>query len=279
MTARRSPDPAILRGLVSVVIPAGSEDDWLVAAIESVLASQLANLEVVVVVNSANPAQAELPSDPRLRVVRFPYQLGVARANRKCLELARGEFIVHLDADDLAMPGRIEQQSAYLRANPDCVAVGSRVRTMDANGLEIGEFAVAVGDDVRAALVRGNQLVHSATTYRAAAVTQVNGYELELMEDYDLLLKLAMVGRVANLDAVLARYRIHGSQISRQFRPWGHYVRVVMRRRRQLGRRLGISATRRAANDCWYTAVQWGMYLNGVCSRRLSALRARRGRA
>lgn len=255
-------------GLTSVVIPAGRQDAWLAAAVNSVLVSELAQLEVVVVVNGPDPASVELPDDPRLRVIRFDRRLGVAGANRKCVELAAGEFIVHLDSDDLALPGRIEQQVAHLHKHPECVAVGSRVRRIDAAGHDQGEFEVVVGSDIRSALVRGNELVHSATTYRASAVHEVNGYELELMEDYDLLLKLAMIGTITNLDAELACYRIHGAQVSRQFRPWARYVWVVLARRRQLGRLLGVGRLASLRNDLWYLAVQWGMFLKGRLTRR-----------
>ena len=200
-----------------------------------------------------------------MSLARYPYRLGLAGANQRAVELATGEFILHLDGDDISVAGRVESQVAYLKANPRCVAVGSRVATIGPYG-EVGRaMDLPIGADVRRNLTRSNVLVHSATAFRADSLAKVGGYDLDLehMEDYGLVLKLAMLGPIANLGVLGALYRLHGSQVSRKFRPRGHYVNVIMGRRRALAQLLGIGFGQRFLNDVWYMSVQWGMFTKG----------------
>lgn len=251
-------------GLVSVVVPIGGVDRWLDEAVDSVLASEDVDFELVAVFNNgAEPPSGWRPgADPRVRVVLSSARLGPAGAGQAGIDAARGEFIAHLDADDRMHPGRLAAQRDLLRARRDTVLVSSRVGIIDGEGRRLRDFALPVGPDVRAELVRLNVAPHSAWMMRAATVRGIGGYDLGMgqMEDYDLLLRLSVVGPIAVLDAELTEYRLHASQLSRAVRPNGHYVRVIAARRQALGAALGFrSSTVRSARLRW-EVTQWTMY-------------------
>lgn len=256
-------------GRVSFVIPAGTADAWLQDAVASALASDHPDVEIIVVLNTARQDGFSLPQDPRVTVDRHPGRIGVAKANQRALELASGEFIAHLDADDVAGVRRASIQAAYLIEHPTTVAVGSRVSAIDETGRVVAAFPTAQGPDVRADLTRWNGIVHSSAMFRMESVRAVGGYDtaIPLMEDYDLLLRLALIGPIAGLPDDLVKYRIHNEQLSKSFRPFGSYMSTIMRRRRALADHVGIPRRRRLANDAWFTAVQWGMYLKGMAHR------------
>lgn len=249
---------------MSVIIPSANADRWLDEAIASVLANEWDNVEVIVVLNGADPDSVpQHADDPRVRILRFPERLGLAGAPIKGLEVARGDFILRLDADDRMLPSRIQSQIDVLRAQDDVVLVSSRVAWIDPEGSPAGGFDYPVGPDVRAALTRVNVVPHSSIALRRSDLDAVGGYDasLILFEDYDFVLRLAMRGRVATLDKVLTEYRIHPSQVSRTFPPRGAHISLVLDRRTALARQLGLPR----ASIVWHNAVwrgqQWAMYL------------------
>lgn len=123
-----------------------------------------------------------------------------------------------MDADDVCEPDRFERQVAFLRAHPECVLVGSRVLLTDPAGLPIQETCDELTHDQidHAHLTRGWPVVHPAVTMRADAVRRVGGYRdaYNTLEDLDLFLRLAEVGKLANLPDVLLRYRQHFGSVT-----------------------------------------------------------------
>jgi glycosyltransferase involved in cell wall biosynthesis len=110
-----------MQPLVSILIPCYNAERWIARAIESALAQSWSNTEVIVVDdgstdNSLNVIQA---FDGRIRWETGPNQGGNAARNR-LLQLARGEWVQYLDADDYLRSSKLERQIAFARANPDC---------------------------------------------------------------------------------------------------------------------------------------------------------------
>lgn len=261
MSSRPLPTP----GLISVVVPVGRVDAWLDVAISSVLAQEAVDLEVVAVFNNG----AEVPdgwpplTDPRVRVLETAASLGPAGAGQWGIEEARGEFLACLDSDDVMCPNRLSAQFAWLERNPEAVLVSSQVDWIDQEGRVIGHFALPAAPDVRERLVSLNVAPHSAWMVRMTAVRKLGGYDLSMdeMEDYEFLLRLGTLGHIAVLPETLTQYRLHPEQVSRKFRPSGHYVNTIARRRRELGEAIGLSHGRVFAVRVWWEAQQWIMYL------------------
>lgn len=110
---------------VSVVIPARNAERFIVAAVTSALDQTLRDLEVIVVddgSDDATVALVEAIGDPRVTVLRQPSR-GASSSRNAGLAIARGEYVAHLDADDLWPPDRLERLVAHLDAQPDTEAV------------------------------------------------------------------------------------------------------------------------------------------------------------
>ena len=125
-----------------------------------------------------------------------------------------------MDADDVCEPHRFERQVAYLQENPECVAAGSWVRLIDPYGLELNEVRPATDhEQIDAHLLEANgwAIFHPTVMLRREAVLQSGGYrsQYQWSEDIDLFLRLAEIGRLANLPQVLLRYRQHMSSVNR----------------------------------------------------------------
>ena len=252
-------------GLLSVVIPIGGVDRWLDEAVASALASQGVELELIAVFNNGAdvPHEWRFLADPRVRVIHDPAPLGPGGAGQRGIDAARGEFLVCLDADDRMLPNRLALQLAWFEAHPETVLVSSQVAWIDGEGQPAGRFDLPSGDDVRERLISLNVAPHSAWMARLSAVREVGGYDpsMHQMEDYDLLLRLGVIGPIAVLPETLTEYRLHPEQMSRAVRPNGHYVGTIAERRRALGAALGMPRWRVLRSRAWWEAQQWLMYL------------------
>lgn len=252
-------------GLLSIVIPIGGVDRFLDEAVGSALADPTIDREVIAVFNNGARPPADWPfaADPRVRVLHDPAPLGPAGAGQLGIDAARGEYLVCLDADDRMRPGRLAAQLAWMTAHPETVLVSSQVDWIDEDGARRGGFRLPAGPDVRARLLAENVAPHSAWMARMTTVRAAGGYDLtmEQMEDYDLLLRLGLLGEIAVLPETLTEYRLHAAQLSRAVRPDGRYIGIIAARRRALGAALGVPARRVAAARAWWEAQQWFMYL------------------
>ena len=205
---------------VSVLIPVYNGERFLAAAIESIQGQTLRDLEIVVVDDGSTDATAQIlaryaSEDPRL-VVRRQENSGHGAAANAGLALCRAPFVARLDADDIALPGRIEAQARFLRAHPAVAVVGGGLSFIDEDGRDFAETLYPATDtEVRAwfGQMRAG-IAQPAAMMRKAAVDGVHGYRLQfgVSEDIDLWLRLLERHQLANLPEVVTRYRIHGAQ-------------------------------------------------------------------
>src|SRR5437870_2340820 len=113
---------------VTVVMAVHNEERYVARAVDSVLSQTMRDFELLVVDDgSTDGTSAELArfSDPRVSVIRNEAREGAGTARNVGLRRATGKYIAILDADDAAMPHRLESQVAFLERRPDVGVVGS----------------------------------------------------------------------------------------------------------------------------------------------------------
>ena len=124
--------------LVSVCIPTYNSAAFVAETIESVLAQDHPSFELVIADHGSTDETAEVvrgyEHDPRVRLV-IGEPGGGAQANwNRVTDLARGEYIKLVCADDPLYAGCLSQQAAVLDENPDVVLVASKRDIVDAQG-------------------------------------------------------------------------------------------------------------------------------------------------
>jgi glycosyltransferase involved in cell wall biosynthesis len=207
--------------LISVVLPVFNAQGYLATAVESILAQSVADFELIAIDDGSTDGSPEVlgklrQRDSRVHIISRP-NTGIVGALNDGLAAARGEFIARMDADDIALPQRFERQLAYLRAHPECVAVGSSVLQIDPDGDPIGvqHWAESHAEIDALLLTGGGGLAHPTAMIRTSALRGVGGYrpEYQWIEDKDLWLRLGEIGRLANLREPLLQYRLHESSV------------------------------------------------------------------
>ena len=98
--------------LVSVIIPAYNAEDCLTRAVESALQQSLSNIEVIVVDDASSDGTLSVArdlaeKDPRVTVIAQPENAGASAARNAGIDIAKGEWVCPLDADDWFSPTRL----------------------------------------------------------------------------------------------------------------------------------------------------------------------------
>ncbi len=208
--------------LVTVLMPAYNARRYIKQAVNSVLRQTFRDFELLVYDDASTDGTREIlrrfaSLDGRLRLVEAD-KSGYAKLLTRGIEEARGKYIARMDADDVCLPRRLELQVARLEAEPDLVAIGGEVLQVDGQGWAIGTWGVPhTHEEIDRLHITGHagRMVHPATTFRTSVLRQV-GYrsEFEPAEDYDLYLRLAEIGRLANLPETILHYRWHLGNVS-----------------------------------------------------------------
>ncbi len=211
--------------LVSVLLAVHDGARFLAAAVDSALGQTLRDLELVVVDDAstdATPGLLAACDDSRLVVVRNDEQLGLAASLNAGLERTTGRYVARLDADDLALPRRLERQVERLRAGPEIAIAGSDVADLDEDGragavheLPRGPVAVRWHALFAAPFFHPTVLVDREVLDRHGLRYDESFLE---SEDYELWTRLLTVADGDNVPEPLVLKRAHPAQASERRR-------------------------------------------------------------
>jgi hypothetical protein len=205
-----------------VLLAAHNAAATLRPAVDSVLTQTLQDLELLVVDDCSTDETAailESIDDTRLIVLRNDVQLGLAGSLNRGLDRARGRWIARLDADDIALPPRLEAQIARVDGSGLGV-VGTAVIEIDAAGQRGARHEAPSSPPA----VRGHTLFSSPFFHPTVLVDRELldrerlRYDTEFLEseDYELWSRLLTHADGANLAQPLVLRRIHTGQASKR---------------------------------------------------------------
>jgi glycosyltransferase involved in cell wall biosynthesis len=211
--------------LVSVLVAVHDDARYVGAAIDSMLGQTLDDFELVVVDDASTDGTAELlaaVADARLVLLRNDEQLGLAASLNRGLERATGRYVARLDADDVALPRRLELQVARIRSRPAVAILGSDIADLDEKGRPGRVHEMPRG----AAAVRWHALFAAPffhpTVLVDREVLDEHGlrYDASYLEseDYDLWTRLLAHVDGDNLARPLVLKRAHPGQASKRRR-------------------------------------------------------------
>jgi glycosyltransferase involved in cell wall biosynthesis/GT2 family glycosyltransferase len=211
--------------LVTVLLAVHDGEPYVRAALASVLGQTVSDLELLVVDDASGdgtPGILAALEDVRVRVLRNDEQRGLAASLNRGLGEARGAYVARLDADDVAMPRRLERQLARIRSAPNVAIVGSAVLELDEAWRVGAAHAMPAGvAELRWASLFSSPFFHPSVLVERD-VLERNGLRydtgFEESEDYDLWARLLEVGEGDNLADPLVLYRVHPEQASQRRR-------------------------------------------------------------
>jgi glycosyltransferase involved in cell wall biosynthesis len=191
--------------LVSVVMPAFEEQDFIAEALDSLLAQTYGAVEVIVVDDGTGDRTAEIAHVRGVRVLRRSHR-GAAAACNAGLALARGEYWAIFDADDVMPPDRLARQVAYLAQHPELGIVLGLTEAFITPGEPRPPHYNAAWDDGPFPACTGTMLARLCTFDAVGQFDETRA----ICYDLDWLARAKDAGvRAGNVDHVALRYRIH----------------------------------------------------------------------
>lgn len=215
MTAR----PVATRPLVSVVLPCYNQARFLPDALDSLFRQPYRPIEAIVVDDGSDEdVRRYMDAFPGARYVRQANS-GVSAARNAGFAASGGEYVVFLDCDDRLTPESLCVQLRALDQHPDALAAVGLCSVIGADG-EPRRYRQQppVADDAFFELLQGNFIwMPAQVLYRRHAFAASGGFDsaVNACADYDLYLRLARLGRLACHRAVVAEYRQHDANMSR----------------------------------------------------------------
>lgn len=208
---------------VTVLTPVRNSAKHLALALESLRRQTLKDWVCVIGDNGSTDESLKIAtryvaSDGRFRMLECP-GLTLPDLRNRLIEEADSEFIAWVDSDDVILPDRLLQQRQYLLSNSDVVACGSAVDVIDPIGLPIRSQCPPVEHDgiIRnIANRKGIGMFFPSSMMRTSAVRRIGGFTagFDVAEDVDLILRLAEIGKLANLSQSLTKYRWRTESLS-----------------------------------------------------------------
>jgi glycosyltransferase involved in cell wall biosynthesis len=209
------------RRRVALVIPHFRQAEFLAACLESAL-FQTRRADEIIVVDSSPADTAEIMARYRgdVRHVITPAR-GVAAARNAGIAATRCDLVSFLDADNVATPDRLRSQERAFIDAPDAVLCHGAMILMDRKGAGYAQVPRFNSEQVAFErqlgwLIERNRVAADTVCVRRDALELVGGFceQSGVREDYDLWLRLASVGPFRYLDAPLAWYRRHETNLS-----------------------------------------------------------------
>ena len=211
------------RPAISCVLPVYNCEEYLKESLQSILKQTFRDFELIVINDGSTDSSSAIIEEMRLcddRITVINQENGgiVAALNRG-LEISRGLFIARMDADDIAAPDRFKIQYEFLQKNLDVVVVGGLARGIDGLGNE--SFSASTGNRHRVTNLlcfppKVVTILHPLAMLRAEAIKGIGGYSARYpyAEDYDMMMRISQIGRIAHVEQVMLDYRLHGSNVS-----------------------------------------------------------------
>lgn len=211
--------------LVSVIMSTYKEEEiFLRQAIESILNQTYKDFEYIIILdNPDNNLHIRIIKeyanlDKRIKFYVNEKNMGLTASLNKGLGLAKGKYICRMDADDISINKRIENQKRYLEEN-NYDLIGGISQMIDENGKSIYSIKkVPTNMDKIKKALRYNQIISHPTWFGKKEVFEkLNGYRnMPLCEDYDFTLRSVLNGyKISNIDETVLKYRMTSSSISR----------------------------------------------------------------
>ena len=226
---------------VSVIIPAYNAAWCVGKAVDSVLAQDYRNYEVIVVNDGSTDETAAVLDTygDAIRVVRQANG-GLSSARNAGIRTARGEFIAFLDADDWWLPEKLSLQLALMRAQPRLGFTSTTARVVDPEGKLVNTWACGTWEgSFLAHLFGANADVAgsgSAVIAKRVLFKHVGGFDeaLRSLEDIDMWMRLAAVAEYACLGQPLVVILKRPDSMSRNLEIMHQATIRVMQKNRHL---------------------------------------------
>lgn len=180
-------------------------------SIESILNQTYKEYEFLIINDGENKELIELINkynDKRIIIENNITNIGLEKSLNKGIKMAKGKYILRMDADDIAYKNRIEKQLNFIKKHKEYKVVSSRAELFDENGV-YGE-SKRKGKIEKEDLIKGTPFIHPTMIIDKSVLLEIGGYpEYKRVEDYAMVMNLYAHGYIGYvMQDILLKYRM-----------------------------------------------------------------------
>lgn len=222
---------------VSVVLPTWNRVGSIRMAVESVLRQTFTDIELLVVDDGSTDGTMEALadiSDPRLRCLANPRNMGPSAARNTGIRSARAEWVAFQDSDDEWLPQKLAKQMAYLEANTRQNVVACYTGMAILNQPESSQNTRTVlsyippsdervvDGNLQEALLARSFISTQMLMARRSTLLDIGGFDEKLpaLVDWDCTIRLAQRGDFIFVDEPLVLQNFSDNSITRNRHKW-----------------------------------------------------------
>jgi len=217
--------------LVSVIVGVYNKERYVEECLASVLAQTYPRFELIVVDDASVDRSAEVVSeidDERIHFVQRSVNSGLPAVPRnEGIRMAQGKYLAFLDADDRWMPEKLEKQIAYMEVHPEYSLTHTQCGEVNEVGEELHlrhEGGLQPSGDYLHHLLEHCTISISSVVATKELVAEVGLFNeikrLKAREDYEWLLRAAVLAPFGLIPDCLTEYRISDDSISHVSGNW-----------------------------------------------------------
>lgn len=231
--------------IVSVLMPVFNTEKYITQAVESILQQSFSDFELIILNDGSTDNTSKIIgefNDHRIRIINLNENQGLVNARNRLVAEAKGRYIAFLDADDIAVPSRLEEQVNFMDRDEADLCGSACYSLYEDMGRAKPSKERYTDADIRALITISSPLCNPTVMGRAEIFKKFP-YRAgkDYAEDYSLWAELALAEyRFANLKEKLITYRIHDKQTSQVQNAETNVIFAKSREEYLLG--LGISS-------------------------------------
>ncbi len=210
----------MISDLVSVIIPAYNQAQFINYAIDSVIAQSYKKWECVIVDDGSTDATRTIIHSYTHPGIKYVHQhnQGLSAARNTGMASAQGEFLSFLDSDDGFIPENLMLLVSEMNNDPDLALVAGRSIMIDDNNQVIDQKFKQGFSGKPYQLLFENPMNIGNVLLRRSWQEKIGWFDVKLRsyEDWDYWLRLAIAGgKIASIPKPVSYYRFHGDQMTR----------------------------------------------------------------
>ena len=205
--------------VISVILAVFNSERFIEESIQSVLTQSYSDFELIIINDASTDGTPEIINqirDSRIILVTNEKNHGLAKNFNKGLDLAKGNFIARMDADDICHRDRFKKQISFFNKNPGVDVCGTWIQFFGHQNRVLRN--PLKHEDIKADLFFINNIIHPSVMFRREKFLENNlryDENLVILEDYNLWIKAIECKLIfANIPKVLLKYRLLGDNFS-----------------------------------------------------------------
>lgn len=223
---------------ISVVLPTYNGVEFLRESIESVLAQDTDDFELIVCDDGSNDGTREILDEytgPRCRIIRNERNLGLFPTLNRLMREATTEWVHLWSQDDRMLPGCLRRTVEFAKAHPDAGMIYSRMYFIDDRGHRFSEGKDDITPEVVSPQLAARIMYYFGSiagnianvTLRRDAFEELGGFREDLLVsgDYEFWSRLSEKFPIGFQPELLLELRTHSGQFSRQSRSGPQFIR------------------------------------------------------